>query len=157
MPTSSTGYSSEIVPDARLRRAVAAAGCACLLLAPVLGSVLPWEWRLQATGAVVVLTAAELTRLLRGQRLAGRYRLYGDGSLEVFTPDGGRRLARLAAGSVLLPGIAWLRFRAPDGRIWAELVTGNPRKNKDWRRLCVIFRLSTACYHSPRSWTRSRR
>ncbi len=156
MPTSSTRYSSEILPDSRLRLAVAASASLCLLLAPALGAMLTPGWRVPAAASVFALTAVELARLLRSQRAARRYRLYGDGAIEVVAADGGLSLASLASGSVLLPGVAWLRIRAAGGRAWGELIAGNPRKNKDWRRLCVILRLSAACYHSPRSQTRSK-
>ena len=88
MATSSTRYSSEIRPDYRLRLAVAASGALCLLVAPALGALAAPGWRVPATASVFALTAVELTHLIRCQRAASRYRLYGDGSIEARMAEG---------------------------------------------------------------------
>ena len=50
------------------------------------------------------------------------------------------RTASLLSGSLVLPGVAWLRISVGTGPAYGELLTGNPRKNEDWRRLLVIWR-----------------
>lgn len=48
--------------------------------------------------------------------------------------------AELLPGSILLGRVGWLRLKTAGGLRTAELIYGNPRKNKDWRRLQVIWR-----------------
>ena len=48
--------------------------------------------------------------------------------------------AELLPGSILLGRVGWLRLKTADGLRTAELIYGNPRKNRDWRRLQVIWR-----------------
>lgn len=62
------------------------------------------------------------------------------GAVEVVGQDGGWRAATLQNGSVVLSEFAWLRIETCDGRKVVELLRGNCRKNKEWRRLQMIWR-----------------
>lgn len=144
---SSARYCSTIQPDRRLRRVVI--GVALLLLASgvicIVALPLNALWRLLLSTAWLVVTGIEMALLLAAYRKSTGYRLYADGSIDVMTSGGRQRRASVAAGGVVLPGIAWLRIRLPGGRCWGELIADNPRKNKDWRRLQVICRLLGPC------------
>ncbi len=145
MPTSYPAYSATILPDDRLRALVfvsgivlgAAGACAtaCLAVAP--------QWRLAIASAWIALTLSALLRLRRRSLAVTAYRVYPDGSLDLQLRDG-MRAGRLLPGSVLYERVGWLRVASSDGAAWAELVTGNCRKNKGWRRLQVIFRHRSA-------------
>jgi len=144
---SSSRYCSTIHPDQRLRLAVL--GLGALLLAfgtwTIAGLPLALYWRSPLLLTWVAMAGAEIALLSRAYRLHSCYRIYADGTIEMTTAGSGRRLGAFAAGSVVLPGIAWLRIRPVVGRAWGELIVGNSRKNKEWRRLQVICRLVGAC------------
>jgi hypothetical protein len=106
---------------------------------------LQFAWRAGILAAGLLPAYAGLARTWRAYRRSTGYRLYADGSIDVLQADGGRRPAVYAAGSVILPGVAWLCVRAADGASWGELVTGKARSNRDWRRLQVICRQIAAC------------
>ena len=86
------------------------------------------------------LGSSQLFNAWRAFTLVCRIRLHADGSAEIGDPSGAWRCATLGRGSVVLERVAWLRFDVDGGSQIAELLTGNPRKNKDWRRLQVIWR-----------------
>lgn len=144
---SSAEYSASIKPDHRLRYLVlgsgallAAIGVPVILLMPLAA-----HWRVLLLAAWLLMLAAELALTWRAYRDSRGYRLYCDGSIDIMRPDRGRRAAVYAAGSVIGTRLAWLRVRATDGTSWGELIAGNPRKNKEWRRFQVICRLVGAC------------
>lgn len=118
----------------------------CGLLAAIAGAavivLLPLAAFLRAAIAVAWLACCfrEWRSSRRGHARTRAVRLCGDGGIEVRLVGEGWQPAALAPGSVVLPGIAWLRIAAPGGLCHGELVTGNCRKNKDWRRLQVIWR-----------------
>ena len=95
--------------------------------------------------AWLLLTGREIVRLAVAFHRNAGYRLYADGSVDILSHRGGRRRATLAAGSLVLGGVAWLRFQPASGPCSAELLAGNSRKDQDWRRLQVICRLLAAC------------
>ncbi len=103
------------------------------------------RWRVALAAGWTGVAAAGLARTAGAYRRSIGYRLYADGSIDVLLPGSGRVAAVYAAGSVILPRVAWLSVRAADGYRWGELIAGNPRKNKEWRRLLVICRLVPAC------------
>lgn len=145
MPTSYPAYSATIRPDGRLRACVHGSGIVLVLagaLALISLPVAPAP-RLLLAAAWVALAAFKLVGLHRRMTAVRAYRLYGDGSLDLVYAAGARA-GRLLPGSVLYEGVGWLRVASADGAAWAELVTGNCRKNKEWRRLQVIFRHRSA-------------
>lgn len=115
-------------------------GTAILTWLPLAGS-----WRILVAAVWLGSLAVDTRSYARAYRSPLRCRLYADGLVELVDPRGGRRRAELEAGSLVLARIAWLRLRTADGASWGELVAGNARKNKDWRRLQVICRLTAAC------------
>lgn len=89
--------------------------------------------------------SVELRATCRAYAECRNYRLNSDGGIEIRRTDGRPIAAVYLAGSVILPRLAWLRVRATDGACWGELIVGNPRKNKEWRRFQVICRLNGPC------------
>ena len=147
MQPSSVRYSSEILPERKLRRIVLGSGAVLALLgAGVLATLpLPIAVTIPAAALCLGVSAAHCLRLhLRYRRIAA-YRLYADGSAEIVRTDGRRLIGRLAPGTFLLPKLAWLRIRAPGGGDVAELVAGDARRSQQWRRFQVICRHVAAC------------
>lgn len=89
-------------------------------------------------------TLGGLTLSRHYQRIVG-YRLYADGSIDLTHRDGSHSTGRLAAGTVLLPRLGWLRVRGSGRSAWGELVVGDCRTSEQWRRFQVICRHVVAC------------
>ncbi len=144
---SSATFSSEIRPDPILRGIVLGSGLVFAILGAITIALMPLSLALRTPAIVAWMALAVFEwRLARNAYRNSRcYRLYADGSIDIITADGGRRAAVYAAGSVILPGAAWLKVRAVDGRSWGELIAGNTRESKDWRRFQVICRHVAAC------------
>ena len=97
-------------------------------------------WRV--FGAVLWLLASsrEMLVIAKGHKRCQHIRIEHNGDMQITAPDGCCSPATLRAGSVVLSRIAWLRFESQNGQQFAELMRGKCRKNKDWRRLQVIWR-----------------
>lgn len=139
---SCAGYESEILPDARSRRvvaallAVAAAAGAALLVSLPVSSI--------CRGALLALwigTAwAEARRFRRATSRVERIVMSADGRLRGGVGDDLRYPLELLPGSVVGRRMAWLRLRFEDGLSWGELVTERRGGREAWRRLRVIWR-----------------
>ncbi len=143
---SSSTYSAEIRMDRRLRRVVLISG---LLLALTGGGLM----LLLPIGIPVKLGASLGWYFWSGTELLAYWRVYGRWSAVKLSADGEIELmgcdeccaATVLPGSIVLPELAWLRIRAENGDIWGELVAGNHRESKEWRRFQVIFRHLNTC------------
>ncbi|HNP34635.1 MAG TPA: hypothetical protein PKK10_02170 [Woeseiaceae bacterium] len=144
---SSASYSASIQPDIRLRAIVLGSGALLgitgVLITCQLPVTAPWRWL--AVLLWLGFGLAECLRTLVSYRERHRYILYAGGAMDIIMRDGTRATGSLAAGSLVLPTIAWLCVRASSGRCCGELVRGNAHSNEDWRRLQVICRHPTAC------------
>lgn len=142
MHAASTSYSAEIRPDPRLRRVVLATGALLFLAGLALVPFVAVSPALQAVLAVawVGLCGREWWLLRRAYASAGVLRIAAGGRVERQRCDGTWEPARLCAGSVVLPRIAWLRIVARSGLTYAELVRPKRDGSEDWRRLQVIWR-----------------
>ena len=147
MQTSSARYSSEILPERRHRRAVLASGVRLAALGAAVLVTMPIPIWIRSAAAALWLGYSGVSglRLAKTYRSVAGYRIFADGSAEVVRTDGRRVVARLAAGTVLLPRFAWLRLSAPELGPLAELVAGDPRSSQQWRRFQVICRHVAAC------------
>ena len=142
MHVASTSYSAEIRPDRQLRRVVLVTGALLFLaglalvpfvaVSPVLKTLLAVAW--------AALCGREWWRLRRAYATGGVLRIAAGGHVERQSDDGTREPARLCAGSVVLPRIAWLRVVPRGGPPYAELVRRESCRSEDWRRLQVIWR-----------------
>ena len=90
--------------------------------------------------AWLVLASRQLRALLRHNAMVRRIRVYADGSAEIADACGAWHPAKLRSGSVVLDRLAWLRLDAGDAPQAGELLAGNSRKSKEWRRLQMIWR-----------------
>ena len=66
------------------------------------------------------------------------------GALELVSREGRRTPASRLPGTIVLQRAIWLRYRDRDGRIGAELFTGSPRRDPEFRRAGVLLRLLAA-------------
>ena len=139
---SSTEYWAELRPDSRLRRAVIASGFVLLILGLLMLLFVDWSPILRGLIGVSWggLTALRLLQLARAYTQNGILRLGADGGVNIEATDGRRVAAALQPGSLVLQRYAWLRIAPEVGRPYAELLTGDPRENEDWRRFQVIWR-----------------
>ena len=108
----------------------------------VLIAMLPLGVLVRACATVlwIAATTRELAVLLRGWQNCLAIRLTPDGGVTVLGGDGEWRTAALAPGSVLLARIGWLRLCVAGGPRFGELVRGERRTDRSWRRLHVIWR-----------------
>lgn len=144
---SSSTFSTELTPNPRLRRIVVLSGCCTTVLGLVTILTLSIGPQLSLAAAAVwlMLSVRELRVITRGYKCCRGIRIAANGDVAVRISERDWRTARLASGSVVLAGLAWLRIETHDGQRFAELLSGNCRKNKKWRRLQVIWRhLGTA-------------
>ena len=139
---SSITFSSDLTPDPLLRRMVlgtglvgAAGGAAAIAALPVSAN-----WRIAAFLLWVLICGRDLWLIAIAYRSCARVRIEHTGELLVYAGDGCCSRATLGAGSIVLQDVAWLRFRAENGRRHVELLRRRTSQNKDWRRLQVIWR-----------------
>lgn len=144
---SAIDYSSEIRPEQMLRRFVLASAALMAVIGAVIILFLPVFklYRPLAALAWLLYMGAQICRTAREYRRSESYRIYADGSVTVNAPDGQQRMARFAAGSLVLSGLAWLRVCPIEGRTWGELVRASTPENQQWRRFQVICRHMGAC------------
>ena len=125
-----------------MRRAVFVSGIAFGVLGCGLIASLPMKatWQVLTGIAWSASVLRELQLLHRAWTNCRRVRMSADGACAILGRDGEWRPGRLVSGGVLLARIGWLRLQASGGPVFAELVHGERRTNRDWRRLHVIWR-----------------
>lgn len=148
---SSRGFEVVLLPASRLRRALLAISGVAGLSGTLLALGLPLRPELN-----VVLVCLWLVRCLleiRSQAKAAsridRIRIYPTGSLEGLSRTGTVESLTLLSGSVVMSRVAWLRLEFDDGLRYGELLTGNPRRDEQWRRLQLIWRQPAAAFGGP--------
>ena len=98
------------------------------------------DWRVLLAIAWLAVGAWELAYLRRAYMTYRYIEVGSDGAVRLLRNDDTTVVAELLPGSVLLGHVGWLLLKTADGARTAELMYGNPRKNKDWRRFQVIWR-----------------
>ncbi len=138
----STTYSSELSSDPRMRRLVLRGGWLAMIVGTgvCLAMPLAWEWRLAAGCLWAFVSERELRVIANGHKRYQGIRIDENGTTALLTRDGDWLPATLLAGSIVLPSLAWLRFKDHEGRHRAELLACKCPENKAWRRLQVIWR-----------------
>ena len=148
---SSREFETVLVPRACLRRALlAVSGCACLsgtLL--LLGLPLRPELKFVLVCLWLVRCLLELRSQVRGGSRIDRIRICPTGCLEGLSGSESSESLTLLSGSVVLSRVAWLRLRFGDGLQYGELLTGNPRRDEQWRRLQLNWRQNAATFGGP--------
>ena len=110
-------------------------GAAICLALPI-----AWKWCLAASCLWMLISERELRVIAKGNKQFRGIRIDANGAAALLTRDGDWLPATLLAGSVVLPSLAWLRFKDQDGHHRAELIACKSPENKAWRRLQVIWR-----------------
>lgn len=138
---SSIEFGVEIRPDPLTRRLVWSAG----LLALVAGYWLIFTlqialaWRMLLALVWTADCCWSLWHLKSGAARVGRLRLDMTGNVLILGAGPAREPARLMSGSVVLPGLAWLRLRLRDGSRYAELLIRPRTDARAWHRLQLIW------------------
>jgi len=141
---SSHEFSAELVPDQGLRNIVMLSGA----IAAIAGFALIIRMPLNAISRVVLVTfwlancSFELWVLARTSTRVARIGISQLGEIWVSDPAGQRVPVELLSGSVVVARFAWIRIRFNDGRKYAELVSGNAVKDRQWHRFQLIWKQS---------------
>lgn len=137
-----TPYSARLVPERGLRLLVLSAGALTALVGVfvIAGLGLSPVSRYLVAALWLISSLRELWMIGRAQHRFRAVRMYPGGRAELSCRQGGCVHASLLAGSVVLPRLAWLRFRIEDGSRHAELLRRNARRGEQWRRLQVLAR-----------------
>ena len=125
-----------------MRRLLFAATLAAVLLGFLTIFSLPVsEFLRAAAGLVCLLVAgAEWVLISSAHKQYSCIRIHSDGAVELRDKDGNWQAATIASGCVVLQQLAWLRLKPASGGRYYELLRGNSRESKQWRRLQVIWR-----------------
>jgi hypothetical protein len=86
----------------------------------------------------------EIRLQVRGASRIDRIRICPTGSLEGLSRTGAVESLTVLSGSMVMSRVAWLRLEFGDGLQYGELLTGNPRRDEQWRRLQLIWRQHAA-------------
>lgn len=139
---SSVAYEARLRANKTLRMIVLVSGGVLSLSGAIV--ILNWPfdlaWRTGMTLAWFAFGCRELAVLRRAYMAFSHMDVGIHGAIRLGRYSNTPVSAELRPGSVLLSHVGWLRLQAADGTRFAELVAGNPRKNKDWRRMQVIWR-----------------
>ena len=135
-------YSTELQPDPRLRRIVLLYGISATVVGVILIVTLPIERWLRALGVLawLFINIRQLVVIANGYKRCRRIRIEHNGAVTLQALDGCWFSATLLPDSVVLSKVAWLRFKVDDGQKLVELICEKNARNKDWRRLQVIWR-----------------
>ena len=117
------------------------AGVAAVLLGSVLLIRLPASVpiRLLLNAFWLIGGIWELSRQSRGVHRIKAIRLEV-GEAMVIDRQGRQAPVQIMSGSIVLPRLAWLRLRFPDGLTCGEFLRGDPTVCKQWRRLQILWR-----------------
>ena len=139
---SSTTFFTDLTPDAVAHTIVLATGAGALCCGALAVATLPIGTPAKglAIAAWIAVGGRDLWLIASGNKQCRRIRLHYDGSIEAWSRDAHCAAARLGAGSIVLPTIAWLRIEFEGGGNVGVLLRRKAAQNKDWRRLQVIWR-----------------
>ena len=124
------------------RRLVLAAAWAAMTLGLITILSLSMDTLLRAAAMSLwgLVGSAELHFIASAQKRFLRIRIFSDGRCELLDHGGQWHSGKLKDACVVLPRQAWLQVQPDSGRCYRELVRGDARENKQWRRLQVIWR-----------------
>ncbi len=116
-------------------------GCGALLVGWLLLIRLPIPLliRLPLCAVWLVTGVRELSRQSRGYERIKSIRLEA-GAAMVTDRRGRQAPVQILPGSVVLPRLAWLRLKCPDGLIYGELLRGDAAVCRQWRHLQILWR-----------------
>lgn len=146
----SARFEAELVPDERLRRALAGFAWAAIVVGGVLIVLMPAPLPVRAGLAALWFGSGllELRAMARGRARLERIRIALDG--RVFgVACGEAEPLQLLPGSVVLARVAWLRIRFADGLSCGELLAGDARTDPAWHRLQLVWRQRSSVFGRP--------
>jgi hypothetical protein len=100
---------------------------------------IPPAWRGVLCVAWIADCKCELHKLQRGARQVAGLLIDAGGGIASISPDGRTQPLTLLSGSLILPKIAWLRLRLPDGSRYAELLLAARAETAAWHGLQLIW------------------
>lgn len=139
---SSSVYVAEISSSKALRRVVLASSAILAMLGFLCLQLLPIEpaWRLSAGAIWLAVSAVEIRKFRQLHITFSHMCFHADGKVQLLAHGTPGQQASILPGSVLLGGVGWIRLRSGSTASFAELVSAKSQKNKQWRRLRVIWR-----------------
>jgi len=125
-----------------MRRVLGASALLAYLLGIVTIFSLPIDARLQALGAVVwsLQGGVQWTFISSAHKRFRGVRIHGDGTAQLLDNGGEWHAATICKECIVLSTFAWLKLKPAQGGTYCELLRGDSRANKQWRRLQVIWR-----------------
>lgn len=147
---SSARFEAELIPDKRVRRALACFACAATLAGGLLIAIMPLALPVRVLFGALWLASGtlELRAMVLGMARLDGIRISADGQACGLS-GGGVEPLELLPGSVVLARVAWLRIRFADGLRYGELLMGNPRRCRDWRCLQLAWRQQPFVFGRP--------
>ena len=138
---SSPVFEAKLQPDPSVRRAVLLSGVFAMLAGVVLIMLLNTSisWRLAGTAVWIMDCLWQIWAFRRGASRVVGIHVDSTGQINVVDAGGRRRAVRLLTGSMVLPKIAWLRIRLPDGRRYAELLVAARVEAGTWHAFQLIW------------------
>lgn len=95
------------------------------------------------------MCARDWRNQLRAYRRVAAIRIRGSGQIEAVGSGGRVEPARLLAGSVVLPQIAWLRLAFADRSCYGELLAGDASRSTAWHWLQLGWQQHGARFGQP--------
>jgi hypothetical protein len=147
---SSRPFAAELKPDPVLRKIVLLSGCLATLTGIVLAMRLPAPVpaRIFLVLAWACVSVYEIGRTTQGVRRTKTILLAPDEAV-VLDRAGRSERVRIMSGSVVLPGVAWLRLGFDDGLTYGELLRGNAARCPHWRHLQILWRQGLESFGRP--------
>ncbi len=141
-------FEVKLRPDPLLHRVVLLAG----VIAMVIGALIIIDLRLNliwrcTAGVVWILDCLfELRRLLAGIAWVRQISLDSGGGITALDASGDSVSLTLQSGSMVLPGLAWLRVADEDGRFYAGLFARRRMGSLEWHRLQLLWQQSRKAF-----------
>lgn len=138
-------------PDPTLRRLVLWTGIAAISGGVILVAQLPIAplWRCVIGAIWLADSLRELKNLHHGAARVRALILDSTGNVAATGIDGDRHELTLLTGSMVLPGLAWLRVRFGNGRCHAELFTRSRTGPETWHRLQLLWQQAHESFGHP--------
>lgn len=139
---SSSAYSACLTADPKLRSIVINSGRLLGVVGLILILTLPIAMSLRIAACLLwaLLSRWELRQFHRGYCSYLAIRISVGNEVRLLNQNQEWVAAQLLGGSVVLGSLAWLRLKTADGHQFAELLRGDRRQSRDWRKLQVIWR-----------------
>jgi len=149
---SSTVFEVVLRPDPVLRRAVFWTGMLLSLTGTILIAFLQVapSWRFVLQAIWLADCARELVNLGSGTGRVRSLVLDSRGFVAAIVNEGDRHELRLLTGSMVLPGLAWIRVGFSDGKCHSELFMRKRTDPETWHRLQLLWHQSREAFgHKP--------